>query len=456
MVFTLSAPDNGREMMRSRNSVLLALLLLGAWTGTASAQGIVMDARLVAMGGGGGNSPNIARKMVPPATRAEIVIPIPIGLIQTFKGGLDKFKPSSDGFDPLLAVETTGSALYYRFGADTGSTRTEFVNDLVNGTVNPDLAVYAGFEIPESYAVEGLFAPQVGKTIKFVKSDDRFHGLYIGIGPYLSVTTEAEVDPRLANLLGEGVRAPNAQMFVRDQSGVQVAGSLTVGYRGRVPMGSSTGDRDGVYLAYNFHYLKGFKYYQPDLAIRFDTNAAGNLTASATPFSLVSLEGGTGKGFASDVGVQIVRGNIQFGVGVNGIGNRIDWSEFTQSTFTLPSLTAGFNFTETPGTPPFQEVRVKLPVVKTANIGYEGHGWGLLGTVTDGYNGTSFSAGLERQVGPFWLRGGGKHARDHWEPTVGFGVGTNKALDVALFSTHANFQDERQWALAASVRIGMK
>src|SRR6187431_1228271 len=114
-------------MMRSRNSLLLASILIGTLTGTASAQGIVMDARLVAMGGGGGNSPNIARKMVPAATRAEIVIPIPLGLIQTFKGGFDKFKPSSTGFDPLLAVETTGSALHYRFGADTGSTRTDFV-----------------------------------------------------------------------------------------------------------------------------------------------------------------------------------------------------------------------------------------------------------------------------------------------------------------------------------------
>jgi hypothetical protein len=443
-------------MLKPKTNLLLALLLVFAGAGAAAGQGIVMDARLVAMGGGGGNSPNIARKMVPAATRAEMVIPIPVGLIQTFKGGFDKFKPSSTGFDPLLAVETTGSALHYRFGADTGSTRAELVNDLVNGTVNPDLAVYKGFDIQESYESEGLFAPQFGKTFKFVKADDRFHGLYVGIGPYLSYSTDAQVDPRLANLLGDGVRAPNASMLVSDASTAQVAGALTVGYRGRLPMGSSTGDRDGVYVAYNFHYLKGFKYYQPDLAVRFNTDAAGNLTASATPLSLVSREGGTGKGFASDVGIQFVRGNVQFGVGVNGIGNRINWKEFTQATYTLPSLTQGFDFVKTPGVAPFQELRVKLPVVKTANVGYEGHGWGATATVSDGYNGKSFSGGLERQVGPVWLRGGGRHYRDHWNPTVGFGVGTDKALDVALFSTHANFQDERQWALAASVRIGMK
>ena len=124
-------------MLKPNTHVLFALLLVCAFAGSAPAQVIVYDARLVGLGGGGGNSPNIALKMVPAATRAELVIPIPLGLIQTFKGGFDKFKPSSTGFDPLLAVETTGSALHYRFGADTGSTRTEFVNDLVNGTVNP-------------------------------------------------------------------------------------------------------------------------------------------------------------------------------------------------------------------------------------------------------------------------------------------------------------------------------
>ena len=443
-------------MLKPKTPYFLALLLIFALAGTASAQGIVMDARLMAMGGGGGNSPNIARRMVPPATRAEIVIPIPLGLIQTFKGGVDKFKPSSDGFDPLLAAETSNSFLYYRFGADTGSTRTEFVGDLVTGSLNPDLTTYAGFDIQQSYEVEGLLAPQLGKTFKIVKGDDRFHGIYVGIGPYLSLSTEADVDERLTEVLGDGTRHPNASMFIQDVSQVQVAGSLTAGYRGRVPLGSSTGERDGVYLAYNFHYLKGFKYYEPTLDIRFNTDAAGNLGSSATPFTLVSVEGDSGSGFASDVGVQIVRGNVQFGAGVNGIGNRINWKEFTQRTFTLPSLTAGFDFIETPGTPPVQERQVKLPVVKTANVGFEGAGWGVTATATDGYNGKTFSGGIERQVGSLWLRGGARHSRDHWNPSAGFGIGTNTALDVVVFSTHANFQDERQWAVGASVRIGMK
>jgi hypothetical protein len=425
-----------------------------ALPGTASAQGIAMDARLVAMGSGG-NSSNIALKMVPPPTRAELVIPIPLGLIQVFSGGLDKFKPGTEGFDPLLAAETGGNPLHYRFGADTDSTRRSFVSDLVNGTVDPNLSVYAGFKIPESYDSEGLMAPQFGKTIKFIKGADRFHGLYLGVGPYLSYQTEADVDPRLADILGDGASYPNASMSLLDESQIQLAAAFTVGYRGRMPMGSGgNSERDGVYLAYNFHYLKGFKYYGPDLDVRFTTNAAGLLTPSTTPFRMVNVEGGSGSGFASDIGIQIVRGNIQGGVGVNGIGNRINWSDFTQATYTLPSLTAGFDFTKTPGTAPFSELRVKLPVVKTANFGFEWRGWGAIATATDGYNGKSLSGGAERQVGPVWARGGVRYSRKHWDPSVGIGVGTNVALDVALFGTHANFQDERQWALAASVRIG--
>lgn len=441
-------------MLTLRKCLSLALFATLGLPALADAQGLVMDARLMAMGGGGGNSPNIARRMVPAANRAEIVIPIPLGLIQVFKGGVDKFKPSSDGFDPLLAVETSNSFLYYRFGADTDSTRTEFVADLVNGSLNPDLTTYAGFDIQQSYVVEGLLAPQLGKTFKLVTGDDGFHGLYLGIGPYLGFRTDAVVDQRLTEVLGDGTRYPNASMFIRDVSQAQIAGALTAGYRGKVPFATRTVERDGIYLAYNFHYLKGFKYYEPDLDIRFDTNAAGNLAGSATPFTLVSIEGETGNGFASDVGVQIVRGNVQFGVGINGIGNRINWKEFSQTTYTLPSLTAGFDFVGTPGAPPFSERQVKLPVVKTANIGFEGDGWGITATATDGYNGKSFSGGIERQVGAIWLRGGARHSRDHWNPSVGVGIGTDTALDVALFSTHANFQNERQWALGASVRIG--
>lgn len=443
-------------MMRALSSFFV-LLLIVSFAGTASGQGLVMDARIVAMGGGGGNSPNIARKMAPPRGRAEIVIPIPLGLIHVFKGGFDKFKPSTDGFDPLLAVETAGNPLYYRFGADTAddSPRRSFVSDLVNGTVDPNLSVYAGFDIQESYDSEGLMAPQFGKTFKFINADDRFHGLYLGIGPYFSYHTEADVDPRLADILGDGATYPNASMPLVDQSKVQLAAAFTAGYRGRLPMGTGgSSDRDGIYLAYNFHYLNGFQYYQPDLEIRFNTNGAGLLTPSATPFNLASVEAGSGSGLASDIGIQIVRGHVEGGIGINGIGNRINWKEFTKDTYTLPSLTGGSDFVKTPGVAPFTELRVKLPVVKTANIGFEWQGWGGTATATDGYNGKSFSGGLERQVGPLWLRGGGRYSRKHWDPTAGVGFGTNVAVDVALFGTHANFQDERQWALAASVRIG--
>lgn len=443
-------------MMR-RNCLFLTLVLLLGMASAASAQGFVTDARIVAMGGGGGNSPNIAKKMVPAKGRAEMVIPIPLGLIHVFQGGFDKFKPSSDKFDPLAAVESAGNLLYYRFGADTSddSPRRNYINDLVNGTVDPNLAVYAGFDIPESSDSEGLLAPQFGKTFKFIKADDRFHGLYIGVGPYLSYRAATDVDPRLVDIFGNGATYPNASMPLLGDGGSQVAGALTAGYRGRLPMGTGgNAERDGVYLAYNFHFLKGFKYYEPDLEIRFTTNGQGLLIPSGTPFSLASVEAGSGSGFASDIGIQIVRGNIEGGFGINGIGNRINWSDFTKATYTLPNLTTGLEFTKTDGTSPYTELRVKLPVVKTANIGFEYAGWGATATATDGYNGKSFSGGVERNLGPIWVRGGGRYAREHWDPTAGVGFGTNVAVDIALFGTHANFQDERQWALAASVRIG--
>jgi len=449
-------------MLSPSSRLLCVLLSIPAMAGTASAQGLLFDARSVAMGGGGGNSTNIALKMVPPSGRAEVVIPVPLGLIQVFQGGLDKFKPNSDTFDPVLAAEVLGSPLQYRFGADTSGPRYNLINDLVNGTVNPNLATYVGFEIPETFSDQGLLSPQFGVTLKFAKKDDRFHGLYVGVGPYLSFDTDGVVDPRLVDILGAGTSYPNATMSLNDSSQVQLAMAVTAGYRGRLALGSagSSGgagaSRDGIYVAYNFHVLRGFRYLEPDLNVRFNTNNAGIITPSNTPVTVLSLQGHKGSGIAQDVGVQIVRGRFQGGVGVNGIGNRINWSDFSLSTHTLASLTAGLNFIETPGVTNVTDRRVTLPVVKSANIGYEGEGWGATATVADGYNGQSFAGGVERQVGPFWVRGGGRYSRSKWEPSAGFGIGTNVALDVAVFGTHANLQSERQMAFAASVRIGRK
>ncbi len=395
---------------------------------TASAQAYNTDARKLGMGGAGSATPNVAFGMVAPAD-AYGVIPIPIGLFQVFSN-LDTFNPSSDEFNPVLALELASSPLNYTFGRLEVEPVDIFVTDLVNGDLNRDLSTYRVFVL-ESQSAQGLASGGWGKTFKFAKRDNgAFQGFYIGAGPYLSFDTQLDVDPKLTQILGSEtpVYFPNDSLKVLNASAVQLALSITFGYRARfafpgesvtppaapaAPAGGPAPEppsRDGIYVAANYRYLRGFHYLEPDTTVRFDTNAQGLvvLNPTTTPLVIEDLEASTGRGRAVDVGMEVVRGPWQAGVGVSGIGNKIDWSDLTRKRFTLNSLFAGGDFVDQEIPTVSTNVPVKLPVVTTGNFGYDGGDWAFSTDATHGYNGNSFHGGVERRLGSFALRGGAR------------------------------------------------
>ena len=446
------------EMMRIQRLIVPGLfvsLLLVVAPG-AAAQSFTADARAVGMGGDGKNV-NIAASMVEPVIDYG-VIPIPLGLIQVL-GNLDAFNPSSDGFDPAWAIEAGSNPLHYTFGRKSGSSddpQQRFIRDLLNGELSRDLTTYSGFSLPATVSGEGLASPAFGPTIKFAERESgAFHGLFIGAGPYISYETTAGFDERLIDIFETGTRYPNSSLRVDNGSAVQLAMSIVFGYRGRLELPSGSGGRDGIYLAANYRYLKGFKYFQPDATVRFDTDAAALLTVNpaTTPFTVVDLEASNGSGRAVDLGIQVVQGPWEFGGGVNGIGNQIEWSDLTLKRYTLNSLISGAEFTELEGPAPLASLTVELPVVTTGNVGYDAGDYAFRASVTRGFNGTSFHGGAERQFAALAVRGGMRFSRDHWDPTYGVGFGRRVAIDVGFYSTHNNLQDKRQTSMAISIRI---
>jgi hypothetical protein len=433
-------------------SFLLSSLIAA---GAVSAQNFTGDARSVGMGGSS-RSANIAQSMVPPAT-PYAVIPIPIGLIQVL-GNKDAFDPTSDKFDPAWAIEAASNPLHYTFGRRTDTSdepQARFMRDLVNGTISRDLATYSSFHLPDSVSAEGLASPAWGGTIKFAKqSSGAFQGIFIGAGPYLSFGTDAAIDPRLTDILETGAHYANSSLVVQDASRVQLAAAIVVGYRARVVAGAAS-DRDGVYLAANYRYLRGFKYLQPDATVRFDTDGQGLVTVNPATIPIVidNLEADEGTGRAVDIGVQVVRDRWEGGFGVNGIGNRIEWSGLTQKRFTLNSLLAGGDFVEQTLGNPAGTITVELPIVTSGNIGYDGDGYAFKASVVHGFNGNSFHGGAERTLGPLAVRGGARYSRDHWDPTWGVGFGRRVGVDVGFFTSHWNLQEERQISMAVSIRI---
>ncbi len=447
--------------------VVALLVVVSALTlaGTASAQNYSTDARKIAMGGNGGDSANIAAGMVEKGSPYTAIV-IPLGLIQIFQDGTDRFNPSKkSAFDPVRAVEDIANPLHYTFGRGTTTSTggQTFVTDIRAAKVNTNLLAYKGFRIPTTATAEGLASPTIGGTIKLFKAGNSFQGVYVGVGPYLGFNTNVTVDQKLVDLLGNGTAAACSPCNVTDTSEVQLAGSATVGYRGKLALGGSK--RDGLYVAYNYHFLKGFQYYGPltsttnNLAVRIDTDANGQLLTppvGTIPVSVSTLEAKDGTGHASDMGFEVVKGFWEFGFGVNGIGNQIEWTGFKQRSLTLTSLTTGADFVDASGPSAVTSRIVKLPVVKTGNLGFHTSSWGGAGSLTDGYNGKSFNGGLERRVGPLWLRGGGRKSRGKWDPTYGFGIGNKIGLDFGFYGTHANLENKRQNAMAVSIRFNHK
>lgn len=199
-----------------------------------------------------------------------------------------------------------------------------------------------------------------------------FHGIYAGAGPYLSIRTAGTIDQGLTTVLATGVNARNATFPIAETDEGQLALAVTGGYRGRFawPVGIGSGSpREGLYVAANYNYLKGFGYENDDLTVRFITDNAG-LIVDASNIVINHRQASRGSGLALDVGMGAVIDRWELGVGANGIANRINWDALEQKTLTLTSLTSGSSDFVESNTVAASDTRVELPVDYRGNIAY--------------------------------------------------------------------------------------
>ena len=215
-------------------------------------------------------------------------------------------------------------------------------------------------------AAEGLASPSWGHTFKFRESDNgTFQGFYVGAGPYLSMQTSAADRPRAGRPVGEpdpGIH-PEHQLLPVERYGEPVG----AGGDRRVPRAlrvagwwGSGSELDGLYIGANYHYLHGFGYenFEPDA--RLDTNAQGLLTVNPSlglpvtiARTLLEEEGAS----PSTLGVAAVIDRWEFGFGVNGIANRMDWTDVERTNYALDSLFFGGEFVDLPTVPVADERR---------------------------------------------------------------------------------------------------
>ncbi|HEY3092255.1 MAG TPA: hypothetical protein VGJ52_04125 [Vicinamibacterales bacterium] len=451
--------------MALRRSVL-SLALCAMFATPALAQNWSFDARKVALGSTGSGE-NLASKMIEDENEYRSIV-LPFGLFQVFRD-FDKLNPSKDNFDVIRTMEYAASPLHYTFGRDavtagqvsTSTGLNNFVTDIRNATLSRDLNRYRGMAPSNQPRAEGLASPNWGKTFKVAQgSRGAFHGVYVGAGPYLAMQTDVNFDQPLIDVLGSptDLYVANAQMHLGSATRGQMAMAITGGYRGRFALPSSSSDRDGVYVAANYNYLHGFRYEDVDLALRLDTDRTGLLTVNPflpSPLVVARENATSGTGRAIDLGVGLVMNRWETGFGVNGVANRITWTNVERTTYALGNPFLGHStFVESlPAL--IGDKAVTLPVDYRGNVGYRADRWSAVAEAGKGYGGKRFHGGYEYRFSALAVRGGGIYSRQMWNPSGGVGInmGQHVALDLAMYGNAANIERKRHPAVAVSLRF---
>jgi hypothetical protein len=429
-------------------------------TQIASAQNYSGDARAIALGGiaePGRNAANFGSG----DQRGYTTVVLPIGLFQILKNR-DIYDPSSTNFDPIRAVENAASPLHFTINRNEGDTGEALVHDLVNGQVSRNLSQYRGFVPASNLSFLGLLNPRGGFTfhIKGSKTGESFHGVYIGVGPYVSLGSNVGFDPTLLSILSSPspITVPNAHFSLQSQTTAQAAGAATIGYRGHIPLQKgSLSTRDGLYVAVDYNYLYGVHYDVANVTARFDTDAQGLLIVQPTtiPMAAQHQYATKGRGDAVDIGAKVIRNRIEVRATVAGIGNRIDWQNFRAKQYSISSLVQSFKFVEQDIPAPTGTLRVTLPKRYSGGVTYNMDKWSAFGGYTRGLNGNEGHGGYEYHLKMLDLRGGAHYVRGLWQPAGGVGLNLTKhfGVDFATFGTATNIQNVRKATMAVSLRF---
>src|SRR5678815_5207425 len=125
-----------------------------------------------------------------------------------------------DRFNPARAIEYAADPMHLTLGRNSDTQGQYFVNSLVNGNLSRDLNAYRGFKPSPEVRAIGLMSPNWGKTLPVVRNSagKMIHGVFVGVGPYLSLGTDLNFDPNLISIFSSStnVYMPNTSFVIGD------------------------------------------------------------------------------------------------------------------------------------------------------------------------------------------------------------------------------------------------
>ena len=453
--------------MRTGVVVLALAVLIAAPIRPARAQ-FGFDARRIGMGGVSLNRDGNLRRYNPAyravkeragGGNAKVTIPVPLGLIQFFKdhpinklGDDPMFNPDSAAFNPIkLANLIFNLPIFLEVRkAPTPTNDVEFT--VGRNAFAIDLGA-AQVLIPEDkFGLGGtsrLLDVGIGiKGFRFAVVGFENHDVGFLLGDSLRAFLKNGDSARTNttyNLLGDGL--------------VQAGLAPTLSFSGRLT-GVGSDNEDGVYLGAAVRSYYGAAYFRAVGSGGFTTGdtlfAGSNPVTPQVDFLSYRDNDYTksfGRGIGGDVGIVLISGPLEIGLGVNDIGAKLTWKDTrVDSTYfddTGDSLvtTVVRNHVET---------TTRMPVSYIANAAFRmSTGTTIGGDIVNTGRGTVIHVGGEQRIGMLALRGG--VSRDQRKKMqFGFGGGLRLGpvgLDVG-FWTHSNsFADKRGITMATSISL---
>jgi hypothetical protein len=269
-------------------------------------------------------------------------------------------------------------------------------------------------------------------------------------------------------LLGDSLRAflkngdsarTNTTYNLLGDAIVQAGFAPTLSFSGRLT-GTGSDNDDGVYFGAAVRSYYGVTYFRGAGSGGFttgDTLFAGPNPVTPQLDAFTYRDNGStksfGRGFGGDVGIVLISGPLEVGLGVNDIGAELTWKDtkiertvFDTAGDSLATTLVANNV----------ETRTKMPVSYIANAAFRmGTGTTIGGDVVNTGRGTVIHVGGEQRIGILALRGG--VSRDQRKKMqFGWGGGLRLGplgLDVG-FWTHSNsFADKRGITMATSISL---
>lgn len=441
--------------MRFRPSAIGLVVLTAAAAVPARAQ-FSFDARRIGMAGvslhrdGDLQRYNAAYRAAPKGKNDQggLTIPIPLGILQAIKDSNITFDTKDSNFNVIaIANLILNPPIFYQIKKPPTPT-----NDIAIGVGKDSLSIDLG--LAKALIPQDRFA--FGGSSRLMDIGFGIKGVRLSVFAFIEEDIGADLNDNLRGFLKGDTAADNTTYAVLPSGRAQAGFAPSLGWAGKI---AGPDPDHGLYLGGNVHRYFGVAYAEGGGNVGFHTGTPiFSDTGPASPVGDVvyRFTNHPGKKFATgtggDVGVVVIQGPIEFGLGVNDIGATLTWPQTEIDSVAYDPVTNKFVKTVLDS---MAQSKSKLPVSYLGNVTYH------TGDITFGANilnsgrGTTVHVGAEKRFGPLALRGG--VARDRRKQIqFGWGGGVRLGflgLDVGFATTSQNLSSERGIVMATSLTI---